>query len=68
MYSKTNTVLAVFNHTKPSYKKADIVFHVYVLRHILNRLIDTGSLQSKLTVSKPSVLVWFILFFKGDFM
>ena len=54
------------------YKQADIVFHVYVLMHILNGLIDTGCMQSKLTVYKPSVLVWFILFyclfFKGDSM
>ena len=55
--------LAVFNHTKATYKQADIVFHVYVLGHRLNVLTDTGCMKSKLTVSKPSVLVWFILFF-----
>ena len=49
--------LAVFNQTKPSYKQADIVFHVNILRHILNGLIDTGCSQSKITVSKHSVLI-----------
>ena len=58
---KRNTALAVFNHPKPSYKQSDILFHVYILRHILNGLIDTGCMQSKLTVSYPSFLVWFIL-------
>ena len=51
--------LVAFNHTKPSYKQADIVFHVYTLRHILNGLIDTGCMQSKLTVLELNLQFWF---------
>ena len=43
--------LAVINHTKPSYKQVDIVYYVYILRRILNGLIDTGCMQSKIPVS-----------------
>ena len=58
--------LAAFNHTKPSYKQDDIVFRVYVLRHILNGLIATGCVQSKLTESLETFsfgLIYFILIF-----
>ena len=54
--------LAVFNHTKPSYKQADIVFHVYILRHILNGLIDTECMQSKITASL-NIQFWLGLFY-----
>ena len=42
--------------------QADIVFHISILRHILNGLIDTGSIQSKITVSL-NIQFWFVVYF-----
>ena len=57
---------------KPSYKQADIAFHVYILRHILNGLVGTGCMQSKITVSLNLQfclgLFYSFYFSKGDSM
>ena len=43
------------------HKQVHIVFHVYILRHKLNGLIDTGCMQSKILVSL-NLQFWFGLF------